>query len=326
MEFYQTCDLVLASNVPFPELPRANGREPECAFELLPVGTSQPASGDWYHQWSFPDGSPWLCMAKQGSGFLLRFPDLADFLVSPDGSNIRCYALPGTPPETIRHLFLDQVIPLVLSQRGRVVLHASAVATPRGAIAFMGASGTGKSTLAAAFCRVGFPLLTDDCFLLKETGGRFFAVPSYPGLRLWAETLAEFSWEEPGLAPVAHYTEKKRLAQESGEIRFCRDAVPVRRIYLLDPQEEPAGPPGMRIVSPPQQESLIELVKYTYCLDIQNREGLREQFERLGRLAASSLLGRLTISRNFAHLPDVREAILQEIGCPGAGLPLRSRT
>ena len=49
--------------------------------------------------------------------------------------------MPGIPEVTVRHLFLDQVIPLVLSRREPIVLHASAVQTAHSVIAFAGKSG-----------------------------------------------------------------------------------------------------------------------------------------------------------------------------------------
>ena len=113
---------------------------------------------------------------------------------------------------------------------------------------------------------------------------------------------------------MAHYTEKKRVAEESGMVRYCRQSVPVRRIYLLDPQEEPAAIEQIRLASPQPRDALMELVKCAYRMDFQNRGGLREQFGRLGCLAASSVLLRLTFPRNFALLPAVREAILKDIG------------
>ena len=36
------------------------------------------------------------------------------------GAKVRCQPRPGIPLKTIRHLLVDQVMPLVLSQRGGV--------------------------------------------------------------------------------------------------------------------------------------------------------------------------------------------------------------
>ena len=313
MEFYRACDLVLGSTVPLPELPQAHGAEPECTFQLLSEGTSGAVSGDWFHQWHFPEGEPWLRLAKQETGFLLRFPDLADFEVSTDGKDIRCHPGFETPIETLRHLLLDQVLPLVLSHRGKLVLHASAVATPEGAVGFLGEAGQGKSTLAASFCRHGHALLTDDCLLLEESGDHLLARPSYPGLRLWSDVIPNLFENEPLLHPVAHYTVKKRLVADSEQLRFCSHPVPLARLYVLDSPANDGNGRMISIRSFPRRDAFMELVKFAYRLDITDQEKLRKEFHRLGRVAALPLLRRLDFPRDFALLPAVRRAILEDI-------------
>lgn len=311
---YQFFGLILRSNVPLPELVPANGQEPECTFQLLPVAQCGPASGPWFHHWRLPNGTIWLSCAKQGPSYWLHFPALADFLVSASGKEIRCFPDTETPMETIRHLFLDQVVPRVLSQQGRLVLHASAVAAPEGAIAFLGESGQGKSTLCASFCESGYPLLADDCLLTTEVRGRFFGVPSYPGLRLWPDVAAALLGQEaPDLAPVAHYTEKKRLGPSSGPLPFCTESVPLARLYLLASSDEATLPPSITLVPLSRREAFLELVRHTYRLDITDREHLRKDFERLSRLTAAPLFRRLTIPRDLALLPAVRAAILADL-------------
>ena len=204
MFIYKVWDFAIGSNVPLPELPECNGPAEWC-FELLESRGFAP-NCEWFHEWNLPDGSVWLYFGRQDSGYVLRFPGIADFLVNRRAQGVRCYPSPGVPPESIRHLFLDQVLPLVVNGPGKLVVHASAVASPYGAIAFLGRTGYGKSTLAASFSRRGFPMMTDDCLLLEEDKGRLFAVPSYPGLRLWPETVSELFALPPELSPVAHYS------------------------------------------------------------------------------------------------------------------------
>src|SRR4030095_9116966 len=95
----------------------------------------------------------------------------ADFLLQPDGRSIVGYRRARVAIGTFRHLFLDQVLPLVLSHRGVTVLHASAFAGSRGAVALIGATGVGKSTLAASFGTNGWPVIADDALVLRARGG-----------------------------------------------------------------------------------------------------------------------------------------------------------
>jgi len=309
MPLFAVCDVVLESAVPFPELALADGNRADLSFELRDSGPLLAKACEWFHRWESPGGKTWLLLGKRARDYLLRFPDLADFLVSAAGKSVGCFPHAETPAETIRHLFLDQVLPLVLSQRGRVVLHASAVAGPEGAVAFLGATGAGKSTLAGSFCRSGWPLLTDDCFLLREQGEQIAVVPSYPGLRLWEDSLAGLDWKDAPLAPSAHYTEKQRIQAGSGSLTVCRDAMPLAKLFVLEPPDS-SGTQPLSIAALRPSEALIELVQCSYCLDITDRERIRQQFELLGRVAASAPVCRLQFPRDYSQLAAVREAIL----------------
>ena len=128
-----------------PELVHVDGVQPAFTFQLFASTRDSSESYHWLNHWYSPDGTIWLAFAKVEAGYLLRFPELADFIVSTDARSVCCYPRADIPLETIRHLLLNQVIPLVLSQLGGIVLHAAACAMPQGAIAFMGSTGAGKS-------------------------------------------------------------------------------------------------------------------------------------------------------------------------------------
>jgi len=304
---YRLCDLTVESTIPLPELNRAVKKDVQCFFELLPARPQDSEPCRWFHEWCLPDGDPTLLFGRYDGGYVFRFPDLADFLVSQDANHVRCLPCPNTPVETIRHLFLDQIVPIVLSGNGSLVLHGSAVSTPHGAIAFVGATGQGKSTLALSLSESGGSVLTDDCLLLKEENGRLLAIPSYPGMRIWPDTVDALFGQEPPLAEVAHYTEKKRIGRNVG-LSFCVKSAAVRRIYFLTPADEGTS---VSIVPLSARESCVELVKFTYRLDITDRQRLRQEFERLSRVAALPLFYLLSFPRDFSLLPDVHRAILE---------------
>jgi hypothetical protein len=117
----------------------------------------------WFHRQRQPDGRRWLSFARYPGGYLLRFIGLADFDVRPAARQIHGYRTPVTPPHTFNHLLLDQVLPLAAGGPHRLALHASVVDVDGRAVAFLGASRQGKSTLAAALARRGHTLLSDDC-------------------------------------------------------------------------------------------------------------------------------------------------------------------
>jgi len=273
-----------------------------------------PSSTDWFHHWTFSDGGDtWLSFGKWEGDYLLRFPELADFLVSEDGNSVRCFPEPDIPLDTIRHLLIDQVIPLLLSQLGKHVLHAGAVVLAEGAVAFLGKTGLGKSTLTASFCDRGFRLLTDDCLELKRQGEQLIAIPGYRGVRLWPEIVSAVFQKEPMLAPVAHYTEKLRVIPTNGHLEFSADPAPVRRVYVLAPPDQTGGTRDIRITPLTKRESLMELVKQSYRLDINDRTKLSKEFLWLTQTVALPLFYSLAFPRDISRLPEVLEAILANV-------------
>jgi hypothetical protein len=73
---------------------------------------------------------------------------------------------------------------------GGPVLHAASVSTPRGdVLAFLGASGAGKTTTARAFARAGYGLVSEDKLVLRLQDGRPLAVLSGEAtIRSWITT------------------------------------------------------------------------------------------------------------------------------------------
>ena len=153
-----------------------------------PLGSRCPSVAHSFHTWAFPDGTPWTEFYRENGGYLLRFPDLADFRVSADGLEVTGFPVPGVSESTSQHLYLNQVLPLVLSKLGKLVFHASAVEVPGGAVAFAAESGRGKSTLAASFAVNGFRFLTDDGLVLEPVADGYQVQPSHPSIRLWEDS------------------------------------------------------------------------------------------------------------------------------------------
>lgn len=314
---YGFCDLVLTSNIALPELTPASAGDMECRFELLAAGLPHDDGVEWFHQWSLgkddatedgaEQGDPWLQLGRRSDDYVLRFPAYGEFIIAKDANSIRCRPLPDAAEMTVRHLLLDQVMPLVLSRRERLVLHASAVLTRCGAIAFAGKSGKGKSTLAASFALEGFPLLSDDCLILRPRHEGWTAVPSYPGVRLWPSTVQAILPQFLPTIDVAPYTVKRRVA-DTRLLPQTNKPVLLRRLYLL---REEAGETLIERVSPGR--SIISLVELAYNLDITDNAFLRQQFETVNRVMREVPVYTIHFPRMYSTLPAVREAILQHL-------------
>jgi hypothetical protein len=259
-----------------------------------------------FHQWASPEGTVWADFYHIDSGYLLRFPDLADFTVSADGGDIAAYPMPGVSEQTIDHLYLNQVFPLALSRQFKLVLHASAVEIENFAVAFLGMSGRGKSTLATSFATNGHRFLTDDGLQLEKAAHGYLIQPSHPSIRLWDDSRLALMPETARTAPPVDFTPKSRFLADD-EVAYCDVARPLRCMYFLGEGNtetisiEPVG----------GRDAMIELVRHTFLLDIEEREMLMHHFGQLTELARIPMFFRLDSPRHYEMLPQVRDAVIQ---------------
>jgi hypothetical protein len=318
---YCICDLAIESTVPFPELTQTQESSDVC-FSVLPAGLGFPGDVAWFqHLDSGPENETWLEIGDCAGDYLIRFQDYGDFLISRDGRSVQCCPLPGTAESTVRHLFLDQIVPLVLSRRGTLVLHASAVLTPGGVVAFVGKSGQGKSTLAACFGQNGFRLISDDYLLLRRTELRkttalapaedWVAIPSYPGVRLWPESSDGIFSVPPESAEIAEYTDKRRVS-DPALIPFAEGPSSLRCLYFLEDAEEDAFLPKPATIRLSPRDAFMKLVTCAFNLDIRDKALLERQFDAIGEISTQLPCFQLDYARDFAALPAVRQLIVDQ--------------
>ena len=92
---------------------------------------------------------------------------------------------PSISTTRFNHSVLHGFVPQLLALRGEVVLHSTCVLIDGRALLFAGASGMGKSTLAAGFASLGLTVFSEDVVRVQvEAGAPPQAHPSYPGARL----------------------------------------------------------------------------------------------------------------------------------------------
>lgn len=297
MRRYRLYGHTLDSAVPFPELAvEGHGVPSWASFEIAPCGSSVTRR-PWLQQLEAKDGRPWLSAARTAGGYLLHFPGLADFVASRDRRRIVAHVAPGTSTATVRHLFLDQVVPLLLTASDVTVLHASAVAIDAVAVGFVGDSGQGKSTLAALLWRSLARVVSDDCLVLFHTADAVEAVPSYPGLRLWPDSLARVAPSGCRGTPMGHHTSKRRLRIWPGQ-GFADAAAPLHALFFLD------GEPGrgqVEVEPVSRREAFARLLESSYRLEVDEPERHRAELDRLADLTDRVAVLRLRFRREHAN-------------------------
>lgn len=277
-------------------------------FEIGHVDASQALQSPRFHEWVFPDGTLWTEFFRLPDGYLIRFPAIADYTVDGRGRHVIASPRPDVSVEAVEHIYLNQVLPLAWSRQGRLVFHASAVDLDGRAVAFVGRSGFGKSTLAASFASAGRRLLCDDGLLLAESGGTYRVVPGHSSLRLWPDSeVALFRHSLERSAPL-EYTSKSRFPA-SEHLRFCNEQRDLAALFFLG-----TGSADSVSLAPMRPaDALVELVKQSFLIDTEEPEMLANHFDALSRLAALPIHYRLDYPRRYDVLLSVREAIGQSL-------------
>jgi hypothetical protein len=298
--------LTVGSDIPLPQLRRSTRRGVQCRIELAPAAVGAEDL-EPFHVWRVR-GRPWLSCARDPSGYVLRFPGLADFGVAAEGERIWCRPGPRLPPSTLHHLLLDQVLPLAIGRAGRLVLHASAVHVPGvGAVAFAGTTGRGKSSLAAALARRGCPVITDDCLVLDDGTAGPTAAPGYPGLRLWRDMARTLG---PRRAPpherVAHYSAKKRVG--AALVPFRSRPSRLKALFVLARRAHLSVAARASPLSP--RERFVAIVPFTFLLDIDDRGQLSRTFAQLTSVVTAVPVMRLQVCDDRRALGDIADSVV----------------
>jgi hypothetical protein len=200
-----------------------------------------------------PDGEVVFRIQRDG-GRAYRFvgPGYGETVLAADGTHAW-----GGPDEAgldgWQRFLVAQVLPFAAVLRGLEVLHASAVATAAGAVALLGPSGAGKTSLAIALERAGAgPLLADDVLALQRDGGETLV---HPGAPIAAVAVAEAErLREAGAAP------RGGLLATNPREEICRASLgdrpaQLRSLFFLD--RRPDGPGRPRFEPEPDPRPLL---------------------------------------------------------------------
>ena len=233
-----------------------------------------------------------------GDRFLLSVPGVARFLLS-GGREIVYEQDADVAPADISIFLLGTVLGILLHQRGQVVLHASAVRVGGKAVLFCGASGTGKSTLAAALAQRGFPLVSDDLCAVTAGAGAVAVQPDGRNLKLWAQAIHKLDLAERRGAAVRDRLEKYFVEPAA----VFSDSLPLAAVYALR-EARPPHQPG--IERPNVVDAALILRRNAYRPQMVNRMGQKADYFRAAtQIANSAGIFHLTRALKFDHMPGV---------------------
>lgn len=201
------------------------------ALEIV-VAPSDARPSDWPrsaelvcedHQ---PNGSPiYRIETHTDMGYLISGPDYGAHLLSVDGQMLCCFP-EGHPEDAWQRLLIAQVLPFAALLQGLEVFHASAVVINGQAVAFVGSSGSGKTSLALELCRRGTSFLADDVLALERAGTRLLG---HPGSTVAGVLHTEAETTDPSEAPVA-VNARERIMRMPG----VTEPAPLGALFFLD--------------------------------------------------------------------------------------------
>jgi hypothetical protein len=253
----------------------------------------------WYQSTGLSDGSVFC-----------RWHGLFEFIISPDARRIlvRCHR--HANEEGLQAYLLTQALSFSIVQLGREPLHATAILTGRGAIAFMGESGFGKSTLGALMVAAGYPLVTDDMLVLNRTGEGFTAEPGPPRLKLYRSVAEQIFGDRCRGIPMNPTTEK--LIVPMAGVQVAVGPAPLRALYLI-------GEPGRFTDSHPSIDKMSPGDAFPIILGatlnnwIVDPARLQRQFRFATGLVRTVPVRRLSYLRDRSQFSMLRDAILEDV-------------
>jgi hypothetical protein len=275
--------------MPLPELMEEKAAKTEVSIRFGRVDLPFEASKkDWGH-FSLAPKEDYLFWQGIGS-FLVRGG--RDIVVDPS---------PDLDERMLRLFILGPALAMLLHQRGRLLLHASAVAVGDEAVLFLGNVGWGKSTMAAALHARGHALVTDDVAALQVEKSCPILFPGLPQLKLWPEVLVSLG-DDPEKLPRCNAQFEKRALPTVH--KFSSVPLAVKRIYVLDEGNAP------EILPLRPQEALLELIRHTYGdLGV----GSTSHFLKCASIVDKVTVCSLRRQKSLSQLPDVVQLIEEDL-------------
>jgi hypothetical protein len=244
----------------------------------------------------------WAC----GGTVWLDYEQVCRMLVR-DGCEIVVEPAPDVDDRAIRLLVLGNGLGVILHQRGFLVLHGGAVAIDNSAVAFLGFSGAGKSTMAGALIDRGHALVADDVVAVDLTDtARPLVLPAFPQIKLHPVAAEALHSDSPSV-PLHPDTPKlgRRVATD-----FSQAPLPLGAVYMLEESSRLIEPEIERL-KPAQ--AMFGLIRHSYAAGLLAARGpSRTHFEQCASLVRHIPISRLGRALRLPELAGVARLVEQD--------------
>lgn len=252
------------------------------ATDQAPSTTSLQERAPWL------DGSGAICARVfRGRGARwIDWPDFGLFAIPTTGFETRVW--PVSNADNVSAFFRRRLQPLILQLYGYQSLHASAVLSSAGAVAFAGLSGMGKSTLACALRDLEFTQIADDAVVVdaRSRPVEVRLLPFAPQLRGDADGLDALRDEHAPLVATA----------------------PLALIVVLNQDAAADRATFQRLEGP---AACVALMAHAHVFD--PSDGMDRFVAEYAALANDVPVFRLTYRPDFSALPRLAQAVRDHI-------------
>lgn len=295
---YKAFGLRIMSEIEIPEFLPHSFNEPEILISIKPVPSSIKETT-----------TRGVLFEGSHNEFLLHVPNTGSIYVTR-GRVIHIEKKVGASWDDLRVFLLSSGMGALLHQRKLLPMHASTVRINDTVLMFMGNSGTGKSTLAAAFEKKGASVLADDISLIQPKNEAVVIMPSFPQLKLWADAIQKLEETAENM---------KKVRAELGKYwknidnRFIDKPLSPKVAFALSPVNNT----GFSVKEMQGIEKFNLLRNNTYKIRFIQGTGLeKEHFTNISKLANNIILHKIERPSGSFELHKLVDVILEQLNAP----------
>ncbi len=233
----------------------------------------------------------------------MEVPGVGVFRFELVSGTVIAFPKPHVEEDLLRDNYYRAALPMALQFFGFEVLHASAVRTAFGVVAFCAVSETGKSTTVAALSRRGYPAWADDAVPIEidhdGNGAHALAVP----FRMRLDT-----------SPSSHHAERVWRWPEPGPLELA--STPLAALCVMQRVGSSQEAEVRRLSA---VEAVTALLPHAYCFSLTNLDRKRVMMQRYIELAARVPTFAVSIASGLEKLPAALDQIERSI--PGFTQP-----
>ncbi|MBX7118690.1 MAG: hypothetical protein K1X31_06790 [Gemmatimonadaceae bacterium] len=307
MHHYTAYGAPLASTIALPELDErpagpARWTVTEADAGLPPMSGARALGHDTLY------GTVEARLCAHDGGHRIEVDDTGAFDLSPDRTRVTVARRPGAWEDFVRQHLAGRVLATALYLDGLLPLHASAVATADGVLAFLAPKGYGKSSLALALAQAGAWLVSDDTLPVDPQAAT--ALPGLQGLRVHDDSVAAVG----AGAGMLRSREGKQVLTALPDGALTGGARPLAALYVLVPMA-PETPALTRTPFPPALAA-IGVVAHVKIGRMLGSWGAATMMARAAALVHRVPVQQLHVPRDLARLPAAAATLLAWHGRP----------